>query len=225
MQLNKTHRAAIIEGLVKCTYKDQFDAMIKRTNELAEQVWDHEHGALERSLRKKLTKGELQKSFSTSPRFRVLRSDPREDSNYYKSAALGLPFIEGPMVHNAKVYSHAIVVGEKPNNYLRSGSQNFLASGKLATITAQARNDINVLPDHPLRGALETLMKDQADLILEASAFMSNLEDVLSSVTTDNKLLELMPEVEPYLPRPKKKQDLVPMSTIEAVRQRINAKS
>lgn len=223
MQLNNTHRTAIVEGLVKATYKDQFDAMIQRTNDFAASVWDYEHGELEAVLRKKLTKDQLRQCFSTSPSFKVLRSDPRESSNYYNSVGLSLPFIEGPVVCKGKVVRDYTLVGEKPNNYHSSKSQKFLASGKLATITQQARSDINILPDHPMRADLEALMKEQAQLVHEAAALVRSLQDVLAGITTDTKLLELLPEAEPYLPRPKKKQDIVPMSTIEAVRKRIKA--
>lgn len=223
MQLNNSHRAAITSGLVKATYKERFDALVASTFSFAMRAWEHEYESLEKTLRQKLTKEQLQRCFTGSPRFKLSLSNPREGTDFFNRQFLGMPFIEGPGLHNGKVYTGSTLVGER-SNARNSGYHVFSAKGKLATIEQQVRGDIDILPDHPLRSELEQLMRDQESLINEAESFIDDLSRVLTGITTDKKLEEMLPEAVPYLPVTNKSKSLVPTETIEAVRKRLNTK-
>lgn len=224
MQLNNTHRAAIISSLVKTTYKERFDALVASTFAFSMKAWEHEYEALEKTLRSKLTKEQLQRCFSGSPGFVVSLANPREGTDFLNREFLNLPFVEGPCLHNGKVYGNFTLAGEVSNQRHRGNRQRFTAKGKLATIEQQVRGDIDILPDHPLRSELEQLMRDQESLINEAESFIDDLSRVLTGITTDKKLEEMLPEAVPYLPVTNKSKSLVPTETIEAVRKRLNTK-
>ena len=208
MQLNKTMKVKIIAGLAKQNLKAEAEELSTEVTNFITKLFNDRHGKLDASLKAKLTKKEIQESFSKGFSISVeLASDQKYCSTSLKMPGVLMHGVGGDMVRVAGIGGKAFV---SMNDAIRTNT--IQSMGRGITIEKNERE----------YEATKALIKKVDSFDKKGKDLCDNLEAVIMPQKTDTRLLELLPEAAPFIPKKAQAYDIVPIETVENVRKMLS---
>lgn len=208
MQLNKTMKQNIIIGLASKALKEEGENLCAEVDAFITKAFDLEHKALNDSLKKKLTKEEIEQSFSygvtPSAHFRT-------DKNRYSD------YLRYPVVRADHGRNEVWIVAGKSNR-ASVRLTHYLQTSKL-----RYDDDVTIHDEHPLLAEYRDIEKKISEFNKRGAKLVTDLEAVILPQKTDTRLLELLPEAGEFIKAPVKTTDIVPIDTVKDIRKALGA--
>lgn len=207
-KLNKQEKIAIINSITLKAFRPRYEALVKASNALADQVYDQQFGKAEaaviRALKSRKAAIELIGEVSAVN----VSIDP---GNHHKELT-----ISGVMGLKEGRYDKYVFPRHKTFS-LKQSRVRFVspASGRYETL--------KLVPTGDLLAVVQEHQKQSNAFCDEVIAFQNDVYSVVMGCSTAERLIELVPEAKPFIPKPAGPlaTALVPVDTVQRVRQTI----
>lgn len=230
MRLNKTQKRGIVEDYARHVYLQPLEALLSKINKEIKTLLETEYKPQERAINnvaypvfKELTSLKV----TTTMALRMHTQEEKmkkKDANgmhgilcfFYKDS--GAPLIlskSWPFLTKIKNYAN-----KKENN-------RYIEDLNVYTTTKRLDPKVDLLINHenvndPKFKKLMDLGRQVNTLVEEAAIHLDQVEQLVASVSTDNKLLELLPDMGQFIPNKQSSVQLIPSQTIADIKAKLS---
>lgn len=207
MKLNKTIKVGIIAAMAKKALQDEHKALTEKLDLFGDKIYSDNWKKFHGELREALKPSELKKAFKTGINSNVAIQFENEGRQSYD-------YLQIPRIKFYGAHSESTLV-------FNSSSCCIQQPDALRTANAPSINGAHyILLDDKHRKPALALKKEIKEFEKKAKKLVGDIEAIVMACTTAAKLIELLPEAEPYIPTAVKPQtNIVPVSMINNVRE------
>lgn len=230
MRLNKTQKRGIVEDYARHVYLQPLEVLLSKINKEIKSLLEAEYKPHERAINnvafpvfKELTSLKVTTTMSLRMHTQAEKMK-KKDANamhgilcfFYKDS--GSPLIlSKSWAFLTKIKNYA---NKKENNKYIEYLDVYTTTKRLDPKDDLLINHENV--NDPKFKKLMDLGRQVNTLVEEAAIHLDQVEQLIESVTTDNKLLELLPDMVQFIPNKQSSVQLIPSQTISDIKAKLS---